>query len=67
MCIRNERTPKGDGNFLLIQFCSSKVNISIRNERTPKGDGNFNHINLHLNLHLIRNERTPKGDGNLSI
>ena len=38
--IRNERTPKGDGNVGLINcFIVSSVTL-IRNERTPKGDGN---------------------------
>ena len=39
--IRNERTPKGDGNNK-YSVNSSFVNlVTIRNERTPKGDGNL--------------------------
>ena len=37
--IRNERTPKGDGNKIKISFEEKGV-VGIRNERTPKGDGN---------------------------
>ena len=39
--IRNERTPKGDGNIFLFQLVFYQL-IIIRNERTPKGDGNYN-------------------------
>ena len=41
--IRNERTPKGDGNF--IDDTSDDSLAVIRNERTPKGDGNETNIN----------------------
>ena len=37
--IRNERTPKGDGNRPQNKF-KRFINGRIRNERTPKGDGN---------------------------
>ena len=41
--IRNERTPKGDGNK--FGYTSEQINgFEIRNERTLKGDGNFLHI-----------------------
>ena len=37
--IRNERTPKGDGN-LIEKVKLNTLMAQIRNERTPKGDGN---------------------------
>ena len=41
--IRNERTPKGDGNLFISFNCSKLQFVIIRNERTPKGDGNIVH------------------------
>ena len=38
--IRNERTPKGDGNISFIAT-PNDISLYIRNERTPKGDGNL--------------------------
>ena len=39
--IRNERTPKGDGNLISnLVFYIGSFYFNIRNERTPKGDGN---------------------------
>ena len=38
--IRNERTPKGDGNLTKYFTITTSI-YGIRNERTPKGDGNF--------------------------
>ena len=38
--IRNERTPKGDGNFQTMAVMVGSL-PQIRNERTPKGDGNL--------------------------
>ena len=62
--IRNERTPKGDGNITL-SFPLKIVAFRIRNERTPKGDGSqINTIVIQSDYaSKIRNERTPKGDG----
>ena len=67
--IRNERTPKGDGNSWILLLFYKRWRKKIRNERTPKGDGNFNSRSPLDNSipFLIRNERTPKGDGNLYL
>ena len=63
-CIRNERTPKGDGNLLLLLLMVEYL-LFIRNERTPKGDGNALLTTFDsVETMKIRNERTPKGDGN---
>ena len=42
--IRNERTPKGDGNEPSFYCDYSWCLLWIRNERTPKGDGNLSEI-----------------------
>ena len=47
--IRNERTPKGDGNFFSFRMIFNIRFVHIRNERTPKGDGNIiNHLNTFM-------------------
>ena len=38
--IREQITPKGDGNFLIVPLNS--LLSEIREQITPKGDGNFN-------------------------
>ena len=41
MRIREQITPKGDGNLLPFLF-DQLLNLFIREQITPKGDGNFN-------------------------
>ena len=61
--VRRNRTPKGDGNCVLILYKKKKVD-KVRRNRTPKGDGNILYILLLLQPSIVRRNRTPKGDGN---
>ena len=63
--IRENITPRGDGNLDFFQFLSMFPHL-IRENITPRGDGNiykfFNSI--AINSSIIRENITPRGDGN---
>ena len=64
--IRNERTPKGDGNLVILIII---LNLRIHNKKWENSERRRKLVHIHMQLiyyyYLIRNERTPKGDGNV--
>ena len=63
--IRENITPRGDGNLATLIFSSAST-LSIRENITPRGDGNSIFICTIKNLVFfkIRENITPRGDGN---
>ena len=66
--IRENITPRGDGNSTPLKSVLVVVLSLIRENITPRGDGNYNfYSHGYLFSNVIRENITPRGDGNLCI
>ena len=65
--IRENITPRGDGNYKHLYLILYVRYSSIRENITPRGDGNLHVLDV-LTQHKeeIRENITPRGDGNHS-
>ena len=62
--VKEEITPRGDGNTLCNAFQLVRV---VKEEITPRGDGNFTLFFAILSCLSVKEEITPRGDGNAMV
>ena len=67
--IRENITPRGDGNSVLVIALSLTTILLIRENITPRGDGNLLSVvcTSKTLTNVIRENITPRGDGNYGI